>query len=236
MADAFGRMVEAFHEDRLAERPVYRRDDGRVSEAHLEGYFAGYEEWSALDRWMVERVSGSVLDVGCGVGRTALWTQERGRPTLGVDRSPGAVRVARERGLERAVVSDLTDLGLRTGFDTALVVGKQLCLGRSRSDLRRTLTELARVVEPCGKLVADLNDPTHPDARVEPAYLGDRWIEPGLAYRRFRVEYDGHAGPWIDLLMASERVLREVASETSWTVEETARDGGDAYAVVLRRT
>lgn len=228
-------MVEDFHRGRLAERPIYRRDDGRMSEAHLAGYFAEYDAWSELDRRMVERVSRTVLDVGCGAGRTALWTQERGHPTVGVDRSPGAIRVARHRGLARGVVADLTTLGLRTGFDTVLAVGKQLCLGRSRADLRGTLAELARVTNPGGRLVADVNDPTHPDTRVDPAYLGERTVEPGLAYRRFRVEYDDCAGLWIDLLMASERVLRGIVDGTSWTVESTLRGESDEYAVVLRR-
>ncbi|MCL7417913.1 MAG: class I SAM-dependent methyltransferase [Halalkalicoccus sp.] len=235
MVDAFGRMVADFHHGRLVERPVYRRDDGHVSEAHLAGYFADYDGWSDLDRWMAERVSRSVLDVGCGVGRTALWTQQRDHPTVGIDRNPGAIRVARERGIERALVGDLTDLPIRDGFDTVLVVGKQLGLGRSRAALRGTLAELARVMEPGGRLVADLNDPTHPDARAEPEYLAERTVEEGLAYRRFRLEYDGLVGPWTDLLMASPATLRGAVGETAWTVEELVEDETSAYAVVLSR-
>ncbi|MDL5362874.1 bifunctional 2-polyprenyl-6-hydroxyphenol methylase/3-demethylubiquinol 3-O-methyltransferase UbiG [Halalkalicoccus sp. NIPERK01] len=186
MADAFGRMVEDFHRDRSTERPVYRRDDGRVSEAHLEGYFADYDEWSDLEKRMVERVSGSVLDVGCGVGRTALWARREGHAVCGVDRSPGAIRVA-------------------------------------------------RVTEPGGRLVADLDNPTRPDGRAEPECMAERTVEDGLAYRRFRVEYDGRAGPWTDLLMASPAVLRGVVGETAWTVEELVEGETSAYAVVLSR-
>lgn len=40
-------------------------------------------------------------------------------------------------------------------------------------------------------------------------------------------------GPWIDLRMASKRMLE--AFETPWTVEPTLRIEGDAYAVVLVR-
>ncbi|WP_066379959.1 class I SAM-dependent methyltransferase [Halalkalicoccus paucihalophilus] len=235
MADAFGRMVEDFHHGRLVERPVYRRDDGHVSEAHLAGYFADYNDWSDLEKRMAERVSGSVLDVGCGVGRTTLWARREGHAVCGVDRSPGAIRVARERGIERAAVGDMTALGIDTGFDTVLVVGKQLGLGRSRAALRGTLAELARVTEPGGRLVADLNDPTHPDARAEPEYLNERTVEEGLTYRRFRVEYDGLVGPWIDLLMTSPATLRGVAEETGWTVEAVVESETSAYAVVLGR-
>jgi SAM-dependent methyltransferase len=234
MADAFGRMVEDRYHDRLVERPVYRRDDGQVSEAHLEGYFAPYPEWSELDRRTVEHVSGSVLDAGCGVGRTALWAQREGHEVVGVDRSPGAVWVARDRGLDRVAVADLTDLGVRARFDTLLVLGKQLGLGRSGTDLRENLLELARVTEPGGRLIADLNDPTHPDARVGSDYLEDHAVGEGLAYRRFRIEYDGLVGPWTDLLMASERALRAVVPRSTWEVEEVLRDG-DVLAVVLRR-
>lgn len=235
MADAFGRMVEDRHRDSLAERPVYRRDDGQVSEAHLAGYFADYGEWSDLERRMVEEVSGSVLDLGCGAGRTALWAQEAGHDVLGADRSPGAIRVARDRGVERAIVGDLTEPPLHGGFESLLVVGKQLGLGRSRATLEGTLSELARLAEPEGRLVADLNDPTHPDARAESEYLADHGLEEGVSYRRFRVEYDGLAGPWTDLLMASPEALEGSVAGTPWTLDELLEGSGSAYGVVLVR-
>lgn len=233
MADAFGRMVEDVHNERLAERPIYRRDDEHVSEAHSTGYFAAYDEWGDLDRRMAEHVSGSVLDVGCGVGRTALWAVSEGHEVIGIDRSPGAIRVARDRGVERALVADMTDLGLNGTFDTVLVVGKQLGLGRSRAALRGTLSELARVAESGSRLVADLNDPTHPDARAESEYLERHAVGDGLAYRRFRVEYAGLSGPWIDLFMASPVAFEKIVAETPWTIEETIESETSAYAVVL---
>lgn len=235
MADAFGRMVADFHRESLAERPVYRRDDDHVSEAHLEGYFADYDDWSDLEKRMVEEMSGTVLDAGCGVGRTALWAGERGHDVLGIDRSPGAVRVARNRGVEHALVGDMTELPFRGGFDTALVVGKQLGLGRSRADLWDTLIELAAVTEPGGRLVADLNDPTHPDTRGDPDYRADRDLGEGLAYRRFRVEYDGLVGPWTDLLMVTPEALERVVAGTPWALDELLDGAGSAYGVVLVR-
>ncbi|MFC6905430.1 class I SAM-dependent methyltransferase [Halalkalicoccus tibetensis] len=235
MADAFGRMVEDFHHERLVERPVYRRDEGQVSEAHLEGYFADYGEWSDLEKRMVEAAAGSVLDLGCGAGRTALWAQDRGHEVLGVDRSPGAIRVARERGVERAVVGDLTEPPLDGEFGTLLVVGKQLGLGRSRATLENTLSELARLAAPGGKLVADLNDPTHPDARAESEYPADHGLGDGLASRRFRVEYGGLAGPWTDLLMASPAAFEGVVAGAPWVLDEILDEGGSAYGVVLVR-
>ena len=100
------------------------------------------------------------------------------------------------------------------------------------ADFRRILKDLARVTNSGGRLIADLNDPTHPDARVD-GDLEERTVEPGLPYRRFRVEHDDCMGSWIDLLMTGERVLE--AFETPWPVESTLRSESDAYAVVLVR-
>ncbi|WP_394295081.1 class I SAM-dependent methyltransferase [Halalkalicoccus jeotgali] len=164
-----------------------------------------------------------------------MWARERGHAVFGVDRSPGAIRVARKRGLKRALVGDLTHLPVDRAFDTVLVVGQQLGLGRSRAALDGTLSELARVTKPGERLVADLSDPTGPEAWAESEYLDRHAVGDGLAYRRFRVEYDELAGPWIDLLMATPDALAGVIAGTPWTVERLLETESAAYGVVLGR-
>lgn len=233
--DAFGTMVRDYYRDALAERPRYRRDDGDVTDAHLEGYFEPPDAWSPAERALLDRVDGLVFDAGCGVGRHALALQHRGRDVLAVDRSPGAVAVARDRGVESVAVGDLTapPLGPST-VDSAVVLGKQLGLGASLSALRATLDGLATAVRPGGRLVADLDALS----RREPAYLDDHALGDGAAYRRFRVEYDGLAGPWTDLLLVDPDRFRAVVERTPWTVETlVGRDeSGSDYGVVLRLT
>ncbi|ADJ13580.1 hypothetical protein [Halalkalicoccus jeotgali] len=70
MSDAFGRMVADFHHGRLVEQPVYRRDDGHVSEAHLAGYFADYGEWSDFENgWSSTLRDRSSMPVVGSAGR-----------------------------------------------------------------------------------------------------------------------------------------------------------------------
>jgi ubiquinone/menaquinone biosynthesis C-methylase UbiE len=71
-----------------------------------------------------------VLDVGCGTGELALLAASRGMDATGVDSSPRAIAIARERaarrGLEgvRFLVGDALDLGfLGSTFDTVLDSG-----------------------------------------------------------------------------------------------------------------
>ncbi|MGC8634469.1 MAG: class I SAM-dependent methyltransferase [Candidatus Limnocylindrales bacterium] len=77
------------------------------------------------------QIVGSVLDVGCGTGDTALYLAARGHEVLGVDFAPTAVaraaRKADQRGLAaRAafIVRDALRLGdLGRTFDTVLDIG-----------------------------------------------------------------------------------------------------------------
>jgi SAM-dependent methyltransferase len=78
VSEPFGRMLRDYHADSLAEQPRHRRDDGEMSEAPLEWYFTGPEQWPDVERSALDDVRGRVLDAGCGAGRTALWLQEQG--------------------------------------------------------------------------------------------------------------------------------------------------------------
>ncbi|WP_058993407.1 class I SAM-dependent methyltransferase [Haloarcula sp. CBA1127] len=228
--DAFGRMVLDFHRDGLVEQPRYRRDADDLTEAHLAGYFEPPSAWHPIERDLFSAVTGRVLDAGCGVGRHTLPLQKRGHSVLAVDRSPGAVAVARERGVTHSVVGDLRRPP-GDGFETVVALGKQLGLGSSLADLRTTLTELAAVTRPGGRLIADMDTLDRADPETDAAHR----TQPGVAYRTFRVEYDGLAGPWTDLLLVTPSGFREAVSETPWTVDTfvgTEADGS-MYGVRL---
>jgi SAM-dependent methyltransferase len=228
--DAFGQMVLDCHRDALAEQPAYRRDDDTLTEAHLAGYFDAPSAWHPIEQRLLSEVTGRVLDAGCGVGRHTLALQERGHSVLAVDRSPGAVAVARERGVTHPVVGDLRRPP-GDGFDTVVALGKQLGLGTSLSDLRTTLTKLATVTRPGGCLVADMDTLDRVDPETEAAHA----VQPGVAYRTFRVEYDSLTGPWTDLLLVTPSGFRAAVSETPWTVDALVgtETDGSAYGVRL---
>lgn len=232
--DAFGEMVWDYAHDQLAERPRYRRDDGDVSAAHLDVYFSDPETWEASVRRTLATLDGPVLDVGCGAGKHAIYLQRRGLDVLGIDRSPGAIATARERGVDHAGVVDLRDVSmLGRSFGGVLAVGKQLGVGTSLAALRTTLDAMAAVARPGARLVADFDTP----ARRSEAYLADHRLREGVAVRRFRVEYAGLVGPWVDILLLEPSVLAAVVDETPWELIERVGPAADAsdYLLVLER-
>jgi SAM-dependent methyltransferase len=238
MTDLLGRLLRNYHEDsELADTPVHRRDDDHTSRAPAEWYFLPAEEWPDFERAGVGKARGDVLDVGCGAGRTTLWLQERGHPVVAVDRSPGAVAVAADRGVDNPVVGDMDLLPVTADeFDTVLFAGQQFAVGSERRDIAERLRRLWTVVPPGGRVVADLVDPTKVVDPEHAEYQADNTVEEGLTRRRFRLEYDGEVGPWLELLSVSADLLTELASETGWTVDLLREDGGARYWAVLERT
>lgn len=228
--DAFGRMVLDHHRGELAADPVHRRDDGVTWRGVLEWYFSEPAAWPAREREFVDAATGSVLDLGCGVGRHGRYLQARGQPVVGVDRSPLACRIARQRGLDQVVVGDLLHPPVRGRFDTALVLGGQLGAPGSRFGVRTLLSDLAGLAD---RVVADLFDPTAVDDEDRQAYLQRRQIADGVSIRRFRVEYDGLEGPWIDLLYLAPAAFRELVGKTPWNLVTLEEGEDEHYYVVL---
>ncbi|QDV36937.1 class I SAM-dependent methyltransferase [Tautonia plasticadhaerens] len=127
----------------------------------FESIYAGTPAWDIgrPQRALVEvadRVTGTVLDAGCGTGENALFFAGRGHPVLGIDFLEGPImesrRKAEERGLdaEFARMDALTLLGLDRHFDT--VIDSGLFHVFSDEDRARYVAGLAHVTSPGGRL------------------------------------------------------------------------------------
>lgn len=96
-----------------------------------------------------------VLEVGCGTGLLLAQIAAFARSARGVDLSPGMLERARARGLN-VVEGSATDLPFADeSFDIACSF-KVLAHVR---DVRRALSEMARVVRPGGHVIAEFYNP-----------------------------------------------------------------------------
>lgn len=109
-----------------------------------------------------------LVEVGCGTGLLLRKFAEVARRAVGVDLSPGMLARARARGLE-VHEGSAGQLPLpSSSFDVA-VSFKTL---PHVPDLRRALSEMARVVRPGGVLIAELYNPNSLRHAVK------RWLPP----------------------------------------------------------
>ena len=105
---------------------------------------------------VADRVTGAILDSGCGTGENALFFAEKGHPVLGIDFLEGPIREARRKARERGLNAEFlsTDALTLTGFDRRFdaVIDCGLFHVFSDEDRARYVAGLAHVTRPGGRL------------------------------------------------------------------------------------
>lgn len=226
MDDAFGAMLlaEAGHE-------IIERDDGFV-EAGKMGYFAPVRRWPAVERRALRYVRGRVLDVGVGAGRVALELQARGHEVVGIDVSPGAVEVARRRGVGDVRLLRFEDVDDSLGrFGTVVMYGNNFGLFARPAKAKRLLRRLRGLAD---RIVAASNDPYQTEDEAHLRYQA-RNVQRGrmAGELRLRVRYRDLVGPWFDYLIVSPEEMGELVEGTGWRIHRLVRDEGSYYVAVL---
>lgn len=196
---------------------IIERDDGYVSIEDAYRYFTRPDEWIAGERQAVALATGRVLDVGCAAGRHML-ALVGDHTVVGIDPSPGAVAVARDRGLD-VRVGTVTDPGEIGTFDTLLLLGGNLGLLGSREQAPAVLASLARLARPGARLLAIGHDP-HAAATPEHRTYHDRNADYGRlpGQIRMRVRYKTWTSDWFDRLLLGPDELAILLAGTGWTL------------------
>ena len=226
MADAFGQMLLDG-----ANTEIIERDDGFLDTAKFL-YFAPVTQWPAVERRALRWVRGRVLDAGLGAGRVALELQRRGRSVVGIDISPGAVEVARERGVRDVRLLTFEEVDDSIGqFDTIVMLGNNFGLFGSPSKARRLLRRLRPLAD---RIVAASIDP---HATEDPAHLAyqERNRRRGrmAGQLRLRVRYRDLIGPWFDYLFVSPDEMASILEGTQWRITRLLQSGSAYYVAIL---
>ncbi|AJE41664.1 class I SAM-dependent methyltransferase [Streptomyces nodosus] len=151
---------------RAGRGPLFlRRDDGWLLPLEVERWCARAD---AVDREVLDRCEGTVLDVGCGPGRLVAELAARGRAVLGVDVSEAAVDHTVRLGgpaLRRSVFEPLPGEGR---WDTVLLMDGNVGIG---GDPRALLDRVAGLLHPGGLLIAE-TAPMDVDERARVQVVG----------------------------------------------------------------
>jgi trans-aconitate methyltransferase len=110
----------------------------------------------AGDRLLLDRCTGTTLDVGCGPGRLTAELTRRGIPTLGVDVSPEAVRQARRRGAPAELADVFGRVPDQGRWRTVLLADGNIGIG---GDPLRLLRRCAALLGPSGTVLMEVRPP-----------------------------------------------------------------------------
>lgn len=231
--DAFGHLLSDFLAGRSAVE-VVERDDGCVFTAEPNCYLAPFRSWWSQERRAMRFVRGRVLDLGCGAGRVGLHLQSRGHDVVGIDVSPLAVEIARQRGLADVRLGTL-DSAVHADecFDTILLLGNNLGLLAGEPQGRRLLRKLARVATDRGRILAGSYDPYEGASELARRYQERNRARGRMGgVERLRVRYRQYATPWYDVLFASRDEVAQLAQGTGWIVKRFVDDDAGYVAVL----
>ena len=134
----------------------------------LAPFYDAYTEGYDHERWLLnlEKIalahglSGkSLLDVGCGTGKSFVPLLRRGYDVVACDISPAMAARARERadGMAEVVVADARELPQLGAFDLITCLDDALNYLVSDDELAAAFEGFARNLRPGGALVFDLN-------------------------------------------------------------------------------
>jgi SAM-dependent methyltransferase len=253
LGDVFGDMVRDAYAVRtgIGPRPlvggrlprpvieIIERDDGLINGAPADHYLGEPDEWPDHDRRALRLCRGQVLDIGVGAGRIALEIQRRGQAVTGLDTSPGAIEIARKRGLRDTVVATVDEFATRaeTRYDTFLMLGNNLGLIEGRERAPVFLAALARLANPGARLVAQSTDPYNTRDPLHVSYhQRNRELGRLGGQLRLRLRYRLLATDWFDYLNCSIDELESLVTGTQWRIKEIDDADHPYFVAVLELT
>lgn len=234
--DAYGRLLYDYHCGKDAHE-LDEREDGWIGRGPVDHYFAELPDWPEWQRDAMEYVRGRVLDIGAGAGRCSLYLQQRGHEVVATDNSPLAIETCRLRGVRRAEVVPITELGPDLGvFDTLLMLGNNFGLFGSARRARWLLRRFRGFTAPGARIIAESTDVCQTDGPVHLAYYEQnrqRGRLPGQL--RIRVRYLTAVTPWFDYLLVSKQEMEDILVGTGWRLAHTCDSPGAQYVGIIER-
>jgi SAM-dependent methyltransferase len=240
--DAYGQQLLAQYNKQAATTEIIEREDDYIDFGSAAGsYFTEYEQWSPLEKQVINRASGKTLDIGCGAARHSLYLQQKGFDVTGIDNSPGAIKVSKLRGLKKALVRPIADIDRfkPKSFDTILMLGNNFGLFGDAENAKLILEKMNRITTTNAQIIAGTRDPYKTEDRDHLEYHKlnkKRGRMPGQI--RMRIRFGKTVGEWFDYLFVSPEEMKNILADTSWQIEEFLEQPENAnyFAVIKKKS
>ncbi|NDV43637.1 class I SAM-dependent methyltransferase [Flagellimonas sediminis] len=157
MADVLGKAVMDFQQGNYTEdiKTFSSLDEEDV--IPIPYLFRNFKEMPKIEQKALKLAYGKVLDIGCGAGSHALYLQDKSLDVTALDNSEGCIAVAKERGVQKTILSPILDYSGDT-FDTLLLLMNGIGLAGTLSNLTAFLQHLASLLRENGQILLDSSD------------------------------------------------------------------------------
>ncbi|MFO7791511.1 MAG: methyltransferase domain-containing protein [Candidatus Saliniplasma sp.] len=235
--DAFGQCIYDYYK---GENPfqIVERDDGYLDVIPVNHYFTKYEDWPEHQKEAMELAQGKVLDIGCGAGKHSIYLQKKGLDVIGIDISPLAITVCKERGLENVKVMGINQIHEQINdIETVLMLGNNFGLFESKKRAKNLLDKVDEATKDNAIIIAESQDPHDTDNRFHLQYHKKNLKKgrmPGQL--RIRSRYKKYATPWFDYLIVSKEEMEKVLDNTNWKIERLITRDSKYYIAIIKKS
>jgi SAM-dependent methyltransferase len=165
-----------------APRARIRLADGTLEPLPLDRWLGPVD---AADAHVLELTDAPVIDLGCGPGRHGAALRAAGTAALGVDLSPVAISIARNRGAAVMLGNLFTTLPHAGRWRTALLLDGNVGIGGAPESLLRRTREL---LLPGGAALVELDPPGAPTRRTRVRLEAPGVVSEWLSWARVGVD------------------------------------------------
>lgn len=156
MKDLFGQALLDYQNGNYTEDIITSTNISDEDVLPLPYLFRDFEAMPKLEKHALNLVKGTVLDVGCGSGSHSLELQKKGFTVKAIDKSMGAIEVAKQRGVLHTEVKAL--LNETDTFDTILLLMNGTGIFEELAQVSNYLTHLKSLLNPKGQILIDSSD------------------------------------------------------------------------------
>lgn len=231
--DAYGAELMAVYQGANDTFEIVEREDGLISVSRWpQRYFADYAAWLKREKQAIRLVKGRVLDIGCGAGRHGLYLQKKGLDVMGIDNSPGAIKVCRLRGYRKLKLMSIAQIHKfkPESFDSVIMMGNNFGLFGSYKQARRLLKHLCRITSPDGQIIAETVNPYSTKDQLHLGYHRFNRKRGRMGGQlRIRLRHKKIIGGWFDHLLVSPAEMRAILHGTGWRLAQILSDKGPGY-------
>ncbi|GAA4318919.1 class I SAM-dependent methyltransferase [Pontixanthobacter gangjinensis] len=211
--DIFGNAIKAFYEENDRTNINVHSPDFDDDIIPTEYLFRDFNEMPKIEQKALLSCQGKVLDVGCGAGSHALYLQKNENLKVhAIDTSPGAIEIARKRGVVNASCQDFFSIE-NEKFNTILMLMNGSGIIGKLENLKNFFNHCKSLLKEGGKILMDSSDLI---------YLFDDEIEASEKYYgefEFRVSYKEETSESFDWLYIDPELLEKYASENGFETE-----------------
>lgn len=216
--DIFGSAMLDYILDNYSEDIIIHSSISEQDTIPVPYLFRDYESMPKIEQKALQLSKGKVLDIGCGAGSHSLYLQNKNIEVTALDASKGAIRVCKERGINKTVYGDILSFSEQK-FDTLLLLMNGIGIVGKLTNLEQYFSHFKSILNPNGQILLDSSDLIYMfDKDEDDGY----WIPIDREYYGevdFCIEYKGEKSEVFPWLYLDFNTLQNAANYNGFTCE-----------------